>query len=208
MTQRTDSDLGTHFLDTGPFFCLGGSRTLADLYDEAYVADARVAEAVAVEVNRRATAQTRPGDPHRRGATDAAARSAARRYHALLESAIPRPDPTPSELSTIEADLLARAQQKWPDRTHHPLAHRGESESIHGAESVNINFVSCDDDARRVAHSRGVRAETFVDVARRLARAQNDVKPKRILGELHKLARSGIDIGDVVQSVLDLRIAR
>ncbi len=208
MTATSDDGLGTHYLDTGPLFCLGGSQTIADLYDAAHLADARVVEAVVGEVRRRAAARTPPGDPDRRGGADRAARAAAKRYYKLLQTAVPRPDPVPAELAEVEADLLTRAQQKHPDKSFHPAEHRGESESIHAAEGSGDAFVFCDIDAGRVARARGVLTETFTDIASRLAHAQHEVKPKRIAKELQTLASNGIDIGGDVRSALDLRRPR
>ncbi|WP_166486494.1 hypothetical protein [Blastococcus saxobsidens] len=180
---------------------------MADLYDQTYLAEARLVGAVAAEISRRAVRRTAPGDPRRQGPADRAARVAAGRYRPLLDAAAPRPTPAPPHLTSIEASLHTRAQRKQPGKILHPDEHRGESESIHAAAADGSGFVSCDDDARLEAAAHGVPVETFVDIARRLAAIQRDVKPKRIVSELQSLARNGIDIGDVVQSVLDLRIA-
>lgn len=196
--------LGVHFLDSGPLLCLGGSSVLADLYDDVCGSEARVVEAVAKEIERRASARTLPGDPKRRGGADDAFRGAARRYRTLLDAAEPRPDPVPEALLQLESEFRALAESKDPGKVQHPTAHRGESESIHAAMRSQGSLVSCDDDAGRVAQSRGVYAETVVDLARRFVREQKVVKPRRIFSELQTLVRNGVDIGDVVQSALDL----
>lgn len=203
MAQK-NRPLGTHYLDSGPLLCLGGSVMIADLYDGTFLAEALVVEAVADEVRRRATRRTPPGDPHRTGAADQGARAAARRYDRLLAEAALRPAPEPTLLASIESSMHTRAQRKNSGKPQHPNAHRGESESIYAAVQDGSAFVACDDDARIEASDHGVPVETFVDIARRLDASHRDVKSRRIVSELQKLARSGFDIGDVVQSVLDL----
>lgn len=204
MSEIRRSDLGVHFLDTGPLLCLGGSDVIADLYDETLLVDARAAEAVAKEVRRRGAEKTPNGDPQRRGQVNRAARAAVGRYFPLLESAIPVPNRSAPQFVSIKAKLMYLATQKNGDKQIHPNANDGEAESIHVAKISSANFVTGDNDARFVAKQNGVYCETFVDLASRLSRAQRQVKTKRIFGELQRLAKAGIDIGDRVSSHLDL----
>jgi len=103
----------------------------------------------------------------------------------------------------IRHALEAHAQKKHPGKPLRAGEHCGETYSIHEAETSSTAFVSNDDGARHVAGCRGVSHESFVDVARRLARCQRDVKPKQLVNELLRLARIGLDVGDRVPSVLD-----
>lgn len=47
--------------------------------------------------------------------------------------------------------------------------------------------------------------QSFVDLMRRLVKSHQDVNRRQIVKEMQRLGRNGIDVGDVVNSVLDLR---
>ena len=205
MTKASDSAIGPHLLDTGPVLCLGGSSVMADLYDSHFGADGRVVAVVADEVRGWAGVHVAPGDPHRIGGVRRAGGAAVKRYgHGLLAAAIPSPSPEPPEIAIVRQALEDHANGKRPGRTPRAGKHAGETYSIYEAERQSIRFVSNDGGARHVAGARGVAHESFADIARRLSKCQQDLKPKRIVKELQRLSKDGVDIGDVVNSELDL----
>lgn len=198
--------MGPHLLDSGPVLCLGGSALLADLYDAHLGADGAVVAKVADEVSGWASAHVAPGDPRRIGGVKRAGVGAVNRYRdSLFATAIPIATPEPTAISEIRQDLGDFAGRRDSARKARPDEHAGETYSIHEASVRSLAFVSNDDGARHVAGTRTVRHESFTDVARRLSTQQAEVKPRLILKELQRLVREGVDIGDVVNSVLDLR---
>lgn len=206
-TAEVNSSLiGPHVLDAGPVLCLGGSTVIADLYDAHLASDGVVVEMVADEVRGWSSAYVAPGDPRRIGGVKRAGVGAVSRYrNSLLSAVIPTPMPEPAAIAAIRQDLEDHANRKRPGRTARANEHAGETYSIHAASSRSARFISNDDGARAVASVRVLAHESFTDMARRLTKCQQDVKPKQILRELQGLVRDGIDIGDVVNSVLDLR---
>lgn len=200
--------IGPHLLDTGPVLCLGGSEVMAELYDVHLAGQGAVVAVVADEVRGWSSAHVAPGDPHRIGGVKRAGAGAVARYgKTLLSTAIPTPVPEPATISAIRQDLEDHAARKRPGRTVRANEHAGETYSIHEAAVRSLRFVSNDDGARHVAAARFVAHESFADIARRLVSCQQDVKPKQVLRELQRLVREGVDVGDVVNSVLDLRWA-
>lgn len=178
---------------------------MADLYDSHFGTAGIVVGVVADEVRGWASVWVSAGDPKRIAGVKRAGAAAVSRYgDSLLASAIPSPVPEPADIALILQALEAHADRKRPGRTPRANEHAGETFSIFEAESQSIRFVSNDDGARHVAGSRGVVHESFVDIARRLSKCQQDVKPKQIVKELQRLVQSGVDTGDVVNSVLDL----
>lgn len=199
-------DVGPHLLDTGPVLCLGGSQVMAELYDAHFASEGSVVAVVADEVRCWSSAYVAPGDPQRIGGVKRAGASAVGRYgNTLLSAVVPRPEPEPAAIAAIRQNLENHANRKRPGRIPRAKEHAGETYSIYEARSRSIRFVSNDDGARAVAIARAVAHESFTDLARRLTKCQQDVKPKQILKELQRLVRYGVDIGDVVNSVLDLR---
>lgn len=181
---------------------------MAELYDIHLAREGAVVAMVADEVRGWSSAHVAPGDPRRISGVKRAGAGAVARYgKTLLSIAIPTPVPEPATISAIRWDLEDHAARKRPGRTVRANEHAGETYSIHEAAVRSLRFVSNDDGARHVAGARSVAHESFADIARRLVSCQQDVKPKRILGELQRLVREGVDIGDVVNSVLDLKWA-
>lgn len=179
---------------------------MADLYDAHLSANGAVVTVVADEVRGWASVYVAPGDPHRMGGVRRAGVRAVRRYGStLLAATIPTPVPEPTAVPAIRRELEAHANRKRPGRTPRANEHAGETYSIHEASVRTLRFVSNDDGARFVAGTRSVTNESFSDLARRLAKCQQEVKPKQILKELQRLVQDRVDIGDVVNSVLDLR---
>lgn len=181
---------------------------MGDLYD-AHLADPGTVVAVVVdEVRGWSSAHVAPGHPHRIGGVKRVGAGAVARYGTtLLSTAIPTPVPEPATISAIRQDPEDHAARKLPGRTVRANEDAGETYSIHEAAVRSLRFVSNDDGARHVAGARSVAHECFAGIARRLVSCQQDVKPKRILGELQRLVREGVDIGHVLNSVLDLRWA-
>lgn len=178
---------------------------MADLYDSHFETAGSVVGVVADEVRGWASIWVSAGDPKRIAGVKRAGAAAVNRYgNSLLASAIPTPVPEPADIAAILQALEAHADRKRPGRTPRVNEHAGETFSIFEAESQSLRFVSNDDGARHVAGSRGVPHESFVDIARRLSKCQQDVKPKQIVKELQRLVQNGVDTGDVVNSVLDL----
>jgi len=178
---------------------------IADAYDEHYLTSASVVEAVALEIRRLASEQIPGGDPNRHRERASAAQSAVGRYRALLDAAIPRPDPVPAALCRLQVTFAASAKKKRPEKPVHAEAHRGESESIHAAIATSKGFVTCDSDAHAVATRRGVKTTTFVGISRGVLKRDPALTERQVLKELQRTARHNIDIGEVVNSVLDLR---
>ena len=46
MTAPQRAQIGDHYLDSGPLFCLGGSQVLADLFDAHFLPRSKVVGAV------------------------------------------------------------------------------------------------------------------------------------------------------------------
>lgn len=200
-----EAELGQHLLDSGPLLCLGGSPLIADLYDEHFGAGGAVVAVVADEVERIAKERVAPGDPRRIAARQRAGAAATSRYQrTMLRSTIAIPSPEPGEIADILQALEDRAMRKRPGRTRRDGEHAGEAYSIYEAETSGRRFVANDDGARHVAGLRVVSHESFVGIAHRLTKCQRGVKPKQLVRELQRLAQSGIDTGDVVQSILDI----
>lgn len=209
VTEVSDTAVGRHLLDSGPLLCLGGSSIIADLYDFHFAADGGVVAVVVDEVRRIATERVPPGDPRRIAPRQRAGSAAVSRYgHSLFTAAIATPSIDPDEIADILQALEYHATRKRPGRTMSPGEHAGETYSIYEAEVRSLRFVANDDGARHVAGLRSVAHESFVDLAVRLAKCQQEVKPKQLVRELQRLAHAGIDTGDVVHSVLDLPAAR
>lgn len=194
--------VGPHLLDTGPVLCLGGSEVMAELYDAHFADEGTVVAVVADEVRGWSSAYVAPGDPRRIGGVK---RAVARYGNTLLSAGLPTPVPEPADIPVIRQDLEDHAYRKRPGRTPSANEHAGETYSIHEAMVRSLRFVSNDDGARHVAGLRSVAHESFVDVARRLVSCQKEVNARQILRELQRLVRENLDIGDVVNSVLDLR---
>ncbi|NEM91475.1 hypothetical protein [Galbitalea soli] len=181
---------------------------MAELYDVHLAGEGAVFAVVADEVRGWSSAHVAPGDPHRISGVKRAGSGAVARYgKTLLSTAIPTPVPEPATISAIRQDLEDHVARKRPGRTLRANGHAGETDSVHETAVRSLRFVSNDDGARHVAGARSVAHESFADIARRLVSCQQDVKPKQVLRELQRLVREGVDIGDVVNSVLDLRWA-
>ena len=179
---------------------------MAELYDTHFASDGAVVAMVADEVRGWSSAHVAPGDPQRIGGVKRAGAGAVGRYgNTLLSAPILTPALETATISAIRQELEEHASRKRPGRTPRPNEHAGETYSIYEAAARLLRFVSNDDGARHVAGARSVAHESFVDIARRLVSCQQEVKPKRILKELQRLVKDGVDIGDVVNSVLDLR---
>ena len=205
MTETGNTAEDQHLLDSGPLLCLGGSPMIADLYDEHLGAGGGVVAVVAEEVRRIAGERVAPGDPRRTAPRQRAGSAAVHRYrHTLFSTVIATPSPEPAEIAEILQALEDHANRKRPGRTPRAGEHSGETYSIYEAGARSLRFVANDDGARHVAGLRAIAHESFVDLTARLTRCQQDVKPKRLLKELQRLAQAGIDTGDVVHSVLDL----
>lgn len=205
VARPSEAELGQHLLDSGPLLCLGGSPLIADLYDEHFGADGAVVEVVAEEVVRISKQRVAPGDPRRIAPRQRAGAAAVSRYQrSMFGSAISSPSPEPREIAEILQALERHAARKRPGKAPRDGEHVGETYSIYEAESSGRRFVANDDGARHVAGLRNVGHESFVGITHRLTKCQRDVKPKQLLRELQRLAQSGIDTGDVVQSILDL----
>jgi hypothetical protein len=182
---------------------------VAEIYDDHFGADCGVVAVVVDEVRRIAGERVAPGDPRRIGPRQRAASAAMTRYkRTLFSTAITSPSTEPAEIADILQALEDHADRKRPGRTSRAGEHAGETYSIYEAEARSIRFVSNDDGARHVAGLRAVAHESFVDIARRLTKCQQDVKPKQLVKELQRLVQGGIDTGDVVHSVLDLTATR
>ena len=205
MTAPKRPQIGDHYLDTGPLFCLGGSQILAELFDETFLSKSRVAAAVVDEVNRNADLSIPPVGPHPKRGVKQAARNARGRYKALLAIAKVVPTPEPSQLSKVRQDLRARAQkQLGPGQTLHPAKNDGEAETVYWASLENCEVVSNDGDAHALATKHGITSSTFVEVARHLVKVQKAVKRKSIYSELVALSSRGIFPGEHLYSELDL----
>ena len=208
VTKARDVAVGQHLLDSGPLLCLGGSPVIADLYDEHFGADGGVVAVVVDEVRRIAGERVAPSDPRRLGPRQRAGSAAVSRYkRTLFSTAIASPSTEPAEIADILRALEDHANRKRPGRASRAGEHAGETYSIYEAEARSIRFVANDDGARHVAGIRAVAHESFVDIARRLTKCQQEVKPKQLVKELQRLVHGGIDTGDVVHSVLDLTVS-
>ena len=197
--------LGRHYLDAGPLFCLGGSKVLAELFDAHHLSNSKVAAAVVGEVVRNATLILPPVGPHPKRNLRQAAKNARGRYKVLLASATPTPAPEPPLLSAIKADLTTSAKTKLKaGETLHPNANDGEAESVYSAVIESVAVVTNDADAHTVAGKHQVVASTFVEVARHMARVQKGVSRRTIFNELMTLSNRSIFPGEHITSELDL----
>lgn len=205
MTGPKRTQIGDHYLDTGPLLCLGGSPLLAELFDDHLLQGSRVVAAVVGEVNQRADRSLPPGHRPNEQKVKQAARNARGRYKPLLGGAKAVPDPEPVQLSTIKADLRDRAEkQLLAGQTLHPLKNAGEAESVYWAATEGVEIVANDGDAHALAAQHGVISSTFVEVARHLVKAQKTVKHREIYKELATLSGRDIFPGEHLYSELDL----
>ncbi|MCC7128507.1 MAG: hypothetical protein IT192_06810 [Microbacteriaceae bacterium] len=206
MMMRGSGELGAHLLDTGPVLCLGGSPAIAELYDAEFGSDGKVVKVVADEVRGWAVVRVEPGDPDRISGVQRAGAAAVRRYaSSLLANVVAMPDSNQSGVDVILDELRAYARRKRPDRAIRDGEHGGEAYSIYEAERITARFISNDDGARLVSSCHSVSHESFVDLARRLSKCQRGLNPGQVVKELQTLMKDGVDTGDVVNSVLDLR---
>lgn len=195
-----------HLLDAGPVLCLGASTVMADLYDAHLIADGLVVATVADEVRGWASVYVAPGDPHRKKEVKRAGAAAVGRYtRTLLATALPTPEPQPAAVAAIRRELERHAERKRPGRMARAGEHGGETYSIYEAGLRSICFITNDGGARHVAGMWSVTHQSFVDLMRRLVKSHQDVNRRQIVKEMQRLGRNGIDVGDVVNSVLDLR---
>lgn len=199
-TLVPDSELGAHLLDTGPLLCFGASPELAAQYERHFLADASVPNAVHSELARHAQRPNAPGDPLRRASVTAAAKRALRRYHPLLQRALPAPAPNDRVLTAAMSRLRELAIRRG--KTVGRLSNVGEAECITHAAALHAVVVTNDIDAAKVAAIAHLRAETVVDLTRRIVAAK--VAPKPLFNELIRVAQSGIDVGDRPRSYIDL----
>lgn len=205
VTAPKRPQIGDHYLDAGPLFCLGGSQVLAELFDEHFLSRSLVAAAVVGEVNHNADLLIPPVGPHPKRGVKQAARNARGRYKALLASAKVVPSPEPPQLSTIRADLRTRAQAHLkPGQSLHQAKNDGEAESVYWAALESAEVVSNDGDAHALAAKHGVTSSTFVEVARHLVKAQKAVRRRDIYRELATLSSRDIFPGEHITGELDL----
>lgn len=205
MTAPKRPQIGDHYLDSGPLFCLGGSHLLADLFDEHFLPRSRVVAAVVGELNHNADLLIPAVGPHPKRAVKQAARNARGRYKVLLASAKAVSTPEPPQLTSIKADLRARAQKQLrPGRTLHQLKNDGEAECVYWAVCETVEIVSNDGDAHFLAAMHGVTSSTFVEVARHLVKAQKTVRRRDIYKELATLSSRGVFPGEHITGELDL----
>lgn len=205
MTAPRRPQIGHHYLDSGPLFCLGGSSVLADLFDAHLLAKSRVAAAVVREVDRNATLILPPVGPHPKRKVKQSARIVRGRYKALLAAAAPTPAPVPQLLASIKTDLTISAAKKLnAGQASHPNAHDGESESLYWAATQSVELVTNDGDAYRIARKYRVPSSTLVEVARHLVKAQKVVGRRAVFNELMTLSKHQIFPGEHITNELDL----
>lgn len=205
MTAPKRPQIGEHYLDAGPLLCLGGSPVLAELFDQHFLSRSKVVAAVVGEVNHNADLPLPAVGPHRKRKVKQAARNARGRYKALLASATSPPDPEPTRLTDIKADLRTRALKRLaPGETLHPLKNDGEAECVYWAAQEGVEVISNDGDAHALAVKHRVVSITFVEVARHLVKAQKVVRRRDIYKELATLSGWDIFPGEHIYSELDL----
>lgn len=197
--------IGDHYLDSGPLFCLGGSKILADLFDAHFLPRSRVVGAVVGEVNYNANLLLPAVGHHPKRRVKQAARNARGRYKVLLSHAKAAPSPEPPALSTIKAELHTRSLAMLkPGQSPQPLKNAGEAECLYWAGVESAEIISNDSDAHVLAATRTIISSSFVEVARHLVTAQKLVKPRAIFNELAMLASRDIFPGEHITSELDL----
>lgn len=197
--------MADHFLDSGPLFCLGGSRLLADLFDDHFLDKSRVVAAVVGEVVRNATLVLPPVGRHEKRYLHQSAKVVRGRYKVLLASATPSPSPVPELLASVKADLTASAQSKLKaGRTLHATANDGEAESVYWAATHFTEVITNDGDAHLLARKHKVASSTFVGVARHMVITQKLVGRHAIFKELMTLSSRSIFPGEHITSELDL----
>lgn len=205
MTAPKRSQIGSHFLDSGPLFCLGASQVLADLFDAHLLPKSKVVAAVVAEVTHNATLLLPPVGPHPKRRVQQAARAVRGRYKVLLSAARSVPSPEPGLLISMKTDLRSRAQVRLRrGEVLHPLKNDGEAESVYWAASESVEVISNDADAHLLARKHKVPSSTFVEVARHLVKAQKAVKRSEIYKELATLSSRGIFPGEHITGELDL----
>lgn len=184
------------FYDSGPMLCLGASPMLQPSFNQFFRAHMHIADAVHREIVRISTEILRNGHPRVKQVRKRAAQAALGAYRSEFAGAIARPHPVPPVLSELEASMVEPGQ--------HETKNRGECESIYHASITSYGLVTNDSPAARSSRGSNVRTVSFVDVNRRLLRIDRRLDREDIASELIRIARSGIDIGDLVSSSLDL----
>jgi hypothetical protein len=205
LTASRESLIAAHYLDSGPLFCLGGSKVLADLFDEHFLRESEVVAAVVGEVNRNAMLVLPAVGPHKKRYLHQSAKVVRGRYKLLLESAVPVPAPVPDLLASMKADLIASAQAKYPiGKMLHPDEHDGEAECVFWAAANSREVVTNDGDAHELARKHHVASSTFVEVARQMVVAQKLVGRNVVFQELMTLSNRSIFPSEHITSELDL----
>lgn len=205
MTAPQRAQIGDHYLDSGPLFCLGGSQVLADLFDAHFLPRSKVVGAVVAEVAHNANLVLPPVGPHRKRGVKQAARVVQGRYKQLIAAAEVVPTPEPVLLGAMKTELQTRALATLPPGTSlHPLKNDGEAESVFWAKSTTAEVIANDADAHSLAAKHGVTSSSFVEVARHLVKVQKTVKHKAIYRELAALSSRDIFPGEHLYSELDL----
>lgn len=205
MTPPKRPQIGSHYLDSGPLFCLGGSEVLADLFDVHVLPRSHVVGAVVAEVAHNANLVLPPVGPHRKRGVKQAARVVQGRYRQLISAAEVVPTPAPALLADMKTELQARAHATLqPGTSLHPLKNDGEVESVFRAKNAMAEVIANDADAHFLAARHGVISSTFVEVARHLVKAQKAVKRNAIYRELAALTNRDIFPGEHLYSELDL----
>jgi hypothetical protein len=185
--------------------CLGGSRILADLFDDLLLKDSRVAAAVVSEIVRNATLVLPSVGPHPKRYLHQSAKIARGRYKELLGTAESTPAPPPELLAQLKSELTRRSSAKLASGQNlHPSANDGEAESVYWAVTESAEVLTNDGDAHEVAASRRVPTSTFVEVARHFVTHQKVVGRRAIFTELMTLSSRNIYPGEHITSELDL----
>lgn len=184
-----------YVLDTGPLLCLGAGKPFMTAFLQRCYGRTHWVGAVRDELAR----QARGSGPLQRAAS---------RYSGRGASWLPSPvDLSGPESAAEVAGVLAEVQRcssvAPQNRKRGMNPDLGEAQSIVHAERTANVLMSHDNAALRVARARRVRAVTLVDLARRLV-AEGSHKPAPLVAEFQKLRQTGLDIGGVVNGVLDL----
>ena len=205
MTAPKRAQIGDHYLDSGPLFCLGGSQVLADLFDAHFLPRSKVVAAVVAEIAYNATLILPPVGPHRKRGVKQAARVVQGRYKQLIAAAQAVPTAEPALLGAMKTELETRARATLqPGASLHPRKNDGEAESIFWAKVGSAEVIANDADAHFLAARHGVTSSTFVEVARHLVKIQKAVKHKAVYRELAALSSRDIFPGEHLYSELDL----
>ena len=198
--------IDVHVLDTGPLLCLGMSQKLRNWYYHSLQAKGRVVGAVREELRRHARSSAGLCVP---------AKKVLDCYGESLLS-----DGSIADISNIDQQLLNeirsslhRDSVKRASKygSSHVPGNEGEAYSIYvilKCLSGSEYFVSNDNGALREASRRHVERCTFVDLYRYVCMIDRSINRNEVFNALQICSKAGVDIGEYVTNVIDLKFTQ